>query len=121
MIDILIILNNFIHDLSAATWFCGTLTMLFIVTEGGARDRTGMQDFVQGLFGKIKVLTHSSLAVVVLGGVVRAFAYEKYEWMPALGRDQVTLLILKHILLTVIVVAGFYLQYRLTRKVKELS
>lgn len=121
MIDILIILNNFIHDLAAATWFCGTLIMLFIVTEGSAKNRPGMQDFIQNLFSKIKLLTHSSLLVVILGGVVRAFAYEKYEWMPALGRDQITLLILKHALLTVIVVAGFYLQYRLSQKVKELS
>ena len=121
MVDILIVLNNFIHDLSAATWFCGTLTMLFIVTEGSRNNRSGMQDFVQSLFGKIKIVTHSSMAIVVLGGIVRAFAYEKYEWLPALGRGQVTLLVLKHVLLTFIVVAGIYLQIRLSRKVKELS
>lgn len=121
MVDVLIVLNNFIHDLSAAAWFCGTLTMLYIVSEGSQSDRSGMRDFVQGLFAKIKVLTHTSLAIVMLGGIVRALAYEKYEWMPALGRGQVTLLIIKHVLLTVIVVAGIYLQVRLTRKVKDLS
>ncbi|PLX88715.1 MAG: hypothetical protein C0618_03665 [Desulfuromonas sp.] len=120
MIDILIVLNNFIHDLSAAAWFCGTLTMLFIAAEAKRSGSSGMRDFVQRLFARIKLLTHSSLAIVLLGGIVRAFAYQQYEWMPALGRGQVTLLIIKHVLLTVIVIAGIYLQIRLSRKVRQL-
>jgi len=121
MFDILIVLNNFIHDLSAAAWFCGTLTMLFIATEASRSDHSGLRDFAQELFAKIKRLTHTSLAIVLLGGIVRALAYKKYEWMPALGRDQVTLLVIKHVLLTIIVAAGIILQIKLSRKITNLS
>ena len=118
-IDILIILNNFFHDLAAAMWFCGTLTLLFIYRKLDGQDK-GNRDFAYSLFTQVKQITNWSLFFVVLGGIVRAVNYQQYEWLPFLGRGQVTLLIIKHILITVIVLGGIFIQMRLSSNIKKL-
>ena len=115
-IDLLIILNNFFHDLASAMWFCGTLTLLALLRAGKQDRRPDVVDFSRQLCRKVSQVTNVSLALVVLGGVVRAINYQEYEWLPALGRDQVVLLVVKHILLTGIVVGGIYLQVRMKRQ-----
>jgi len=118
-IDLLIILNNFFHDLASAMWFCGTLTLLALLRAGRQDRRPDVVDFSRQLLRKVSKVTNISLALVVLGGVVRAINYQKYEWLPALGRDQVVLLVVKHIMLTGIVVGGLYLQVRMARQFRQ--
>lgn len=118
--DILIILNNFMHDLAAAMWFCGVIVLSIIVKSYGHEERKGIKPYVKKLFFKIKKITNISLIIVLLGGIVRAVNYHRYEWLPALGRDQVLLLIIKHVLLTGIVITCIFLQIHLTRKVKSI-
>ena len=118
-IDLLIILNNFFHDLASAMWFCGTLTLLALLRAGKQDQRPDVVDFSRQLFHKVSKVTNLSLALVVLGGVVRAINYQEYEWLPALGRDQVVLLVVKHIMLTGIVVGGLYLQVRMARQFRQ--
>lgn len=120
-IDILIILNNFIHDLAAAMWFCGTLIIFIMVREGTKRDHVEINNFIKKVYKKLLLITRISLIVVILGGVIRAFTYHKYEWAAALGKNQVDLLIIKHLLFGFIVIAGIYIQIRLSRKVKEIK
>ncbi|MCK4535676.1 MAG: hypothetical protein KAT93_01610 [Desulfuromonadales bacterium] len=118
-LDLLIILNNFCHDLASAMWFCGTLTMVALLRAGEKNSHPEVMAFSQQVFRRLAKITNVSLALVLLGGVVRAFNYQQYEWLPALGRDQIVLLVVKHILLTGIVVGGIYLQVRLARKMRE--
>lgn len=119
-VDILIILNNFFHDLASAMWFCGTLTLLGIVREGEKIEGTETRAFSKALFFRIRKVTNWSLVFVLLGGVVRAINYQKYEWLPALGRGQVGLLLVKHALLFVIVAVALILQVKLAKKIKAL-
>ena len=120
LVDILIILNNFFHDLAAAMWFCGTLCLLLLYRQAGSTAVAVGRQLIRNLFFKFRQVTNLSMAVVLLGGVVRALNYQQYEWFPALGRGQVTLLVIKHILLLVIVVGGVALQLRLSRRLREL-
>lgn len=119
LIDILIILNNFFHDLAAAMWFCGTLTLWFVYQKAVAQEGFRVE-FGRSLFMHIRKITNWSLVFVVLGGVVRAINYQQYEWLPALGRGQVTLLVIKHILLTGIVLGGVVMQLHLSKKIRQL-
>ncbi len=118
-VDLLIILNNFFHDLASAMWFCGTLTLLALLRAGKQDGHPEVAAFSRQLFRRVSKVTNVSLAAVVLGGVVRAINYQEYEWLPALGRDQVGLLVVKHILLTGIVVGGIYLQVRMARQFRQ--
>lgn len=119
LIDVLVILNNFFHDLAAAMWFCGTLSLLFVYRQVVASKENSL-DFGRSLFLQVRKITNWSLVFVVLGGIVRAINYQQYEWLPALGRGQVSLLVIKHILLVVIVLGGVLLQVRLSGKINKL-
>lgn len=114
-IGILITLNNFLHDLASAVWFCGTLIIFFTVMEGVKSYKADVNNFVVKIYKKFLWITNISLAIVILGGSIRAFNYKKYEWAEALGRDQIFLLIVKHILWGLIVMAGIFLQIKLYR------
>ena len=62
-----------------------------------------------------------SLFGIVAFGLVRTFAYKTYEWNQSAGQAQITLLIVKHIIFTVIFVFGllYYLKARkLVKKYK---
>ena len=120
-IDLLVILNNFLHDLAAAMWFCGSITLFLIVRQSEKLKPQTFNTFAKDLFHQVKRITNYSLAVIFLGGIVRALNYQKYEWVEALGRGQVTLLIIKHILLFGIVITGIYIQFQLSGKIQNSS
>jgi hypothetical protein len=60
----------------------------------------------------------SFLGIVVFG-VLRLLAYRKYEWNEAAGQDQVSLLIAKHIVFTLIFLFGLVYYLRATKFVRE--
>ena len=73
---------------------------------------------IETIFQSMRNITNLSLGFVCTGGIVRAINYMEYEWIPAMGREQITLLIVKHALLVFIVIAGIVLQLRLSQDVK---
>lgn len=120
-ISVLIILNNFFHDLAAAMWFCGTIVLYYIVQSRGLPKDGDTERFIMSLFQVMRKVTNISLVFVCGGGIIRAVNYMEYEWHPAMGREQITLLVIKHILLAFIVIAGIVLQIRLSQKMKILK
>ena len=109
---ILLMLNNFLHDLSAAGWFVGTVLLWSILRkkDQGSKSETVVADLLKTLLFMMKL----SFAGVVIFGVIRAFAYGSYEWNAAAGQSQITLLIVKHVIFTGIVVLGvvYYIRAR---------
>lgn len=109
---ILVLLNNFLHDLSAAGLLVGTVLLwsIFRKKNQGSNPGTGMIDLLKTLSLMVKL----SLGGVVLFGVFRALAYKNYEWNAAAGENQVMLLIVKHVILAGVVVLGlvYYIRAR---------
>jgi hypothetical protein len=56
-----------------------------------------------------------SLAWVMIGGAVRAWFYEEYEWLPKAGTAQIPALAAKHVLLVALTVWGLTGVVRLSR------
>ena len=101
---ILILLNNFLHDFSAAGWlFCTVIlwSMLRKEIPGGDAGKIVIHTMKTILF-----LMRLSLGGIVVFGIIRALAYKTYEWNAAAGQSQVTLLIVKHLLLLGVFVIG---------------
>jgi hypothetical protein len=101
---ILVLLNNFLHDFSAAGWlFCTVIlwSMLRKEIPGGDAGK-----IVIDTIKTILVLMRLSLGGIIVFGIVRALAYKTYEWNAAAGEGQVTLLIVKHILLLGVFIIG---------------
>ncbi len=56
-----------------------------------------------------------ALAWTLVFGFVRGLTYREYEWAEAAGRDQVAALVVKHVILVALVLAGCAFLHRLHR------
>ncbi|NIM99851.1 MAG: hypothetical protein GTO24_17780 [candidate division Zixibacteria bacterium] len=67
------------------------------------------------LLKTLSLMVKLSFGGIVLFGVFRALAYKDYEWNAAAGQSQVTLLIVKHVILAGVVVLGLVYYVRANR------
>jgi len=111
--------NNYLHDVATAILLVSAV-MLFVLARRAARDGyiPGVTAYFLEAYRKLNILMAASLAWIFLGGVVRTLAYRQYEWLPAAGRGQVPVLIIKHILIFLTLAAGihFWLKVRATAR-----
>lgn len=109
---VLIMINNYLHDLATAVFAVSALAAYFLLRSQAAKEASdALFPVVMGL---VRVGLFA-LAWTLAGGVVRALAYRHYEWMEAAGRDQVPALILKHVILVSLVIAGLVVFYHVRR------
>lgn len=113
---VLVMLNNFCHDLCAAWWMISALLVRY--TLGLSIESAGpvplrLMRFLQKSMGL-------SLLGVIIFGVFRLWSYRTYEWVEAAGNSQVTLLAIKHVFFIVIVILGL-MQWRQARAFLRLK
>lgn len=117
----LIMFNNFLHDFAAGLLLASAFIMYILVRHLGDHPPPELWWYFSKLYRVMNKLLIVSLVWIVLGGAVRTWAYQEFEWAPAVGRHQVTLLIFKHILFFTAVFGGAYWWYKLNQKVKRLT
>jgi putative copper export protein len=109
---ILVMLNNYLHDLATAVFAVSALVAYFLLRSPSLRSsQAALQPVISGL---VRVGLFS-LAWVLVGGMVRGLTYREYEWMEAAGRGQVPVLVVKHIILVSLVTVGLVVLYRVHR------
>ena len=111
-------LNNFFHDFSAAGWLFATVLIWGLLRKDYRDDHE--KNIVADMFAMHLMLTRISIVGIIVFGLIRAFAYNKYEWNPHAGQDQVTLLAVKHIIFTIIFVVGMIYYIKASRFVKRV-
>ncbi|MHC4083632.1 MAG: hypothetical protein ACYSWZ_02285 [Planctomycetota bacterium] len=116
---ILVLLNNFLHDFSAAGWLFGTVLLWSILRKEIPNSDRGIS--IVDILKTILLLMRFSFAGIVIFGVLRAIAYKSYEWNAAAGQSQVTLLIVKHLLFTLIFTVGLVYYIKATRFIRKVS
>jgi hypothetical protein len=112
---IFILLNNFMHDFSAAGWIFSSVLLWLLLRRELQADRV-----LAITYSEIRMLMKYSVVGIVIFGLVRALAYRQYEWSAAAGDAQVTVLIVKHILLTGVFLWGVVLYRRAGSIIKEI-
>ena len=105
---LMLLLNNFVHDFSAAGWLFGSILLWAILKKRSQFENT--TDFANSIIKTVLFLMNISFAGIIVFGVIRAVAYKSFEWSVEAGNGQVTLLIVKHVIFTVIFVVGL-IQY----------
>ena len=105
---LIVLLNNFFHDFSAAGWLFSSVLLWVLFKDKNIQPDKNLIRITRTLL----LLMNISLFGIVAFGVVRTLAYKTYEWNHAAGQAQVTLLIVKHVIFTVIFVYGllYYLK-----------
>ena len=77
--------------------------------------------FIADSLKTVLFLMRLSVAGIIVFGVVRTLAYKTYEWNAAAGQSQITLLIVKHIILTGIFAIGLFYYVRARKLVRKVA
>lgn len=109
---VLIMLNNFFHDLSVAVMIA-SLSGAILVSKSKA---PGIEAIRLSLFRLYHGLLMGSMAGIILFGIVRAIYFKEFEWVNALGRNQLVALAVKHVIMAGATVAGIVYLVRLRRR-----
>lgn len=118
-IAILVMLNNLFHDFAVALLFASLLVLNFLYRKTREEDGSDWHQIVCRLAGIFNKVIYACWAGIILGGIVRTLAYERFEWNEAAGRGQIAALVLKHVVLVTLVVWGTYIQICLRKYLKE--
>ena len=109
MIEALVVmLNNYFHDLAVAFLFASSLMAHLTLRHWPGAPSPQ-------LVWSLRRIAWASLAWVLVGGAIRAWFYEEYEWLPKAGTAQVPALMVKHVLLVTLTVWGLVGVVRLNR------
>lgn len=114
---IFVLLNNFLHDFSAAGWLFGSVLLWSMMRKDISNP--GAERFVAESLKTVLFLMRLSLSGIVVFGVVRTLAYKTYEWNAAAGQSQITLLIIKHVIFTVVFAVGLVYYIRARKLVRR--
>ena len=106
---LLVMMNNYFHDLAVAFLFASSLMSHLVLRYWPGEPSPEL--------GRILLrVAWGSLAWVLVGGAVRAWFYVDYEWLPKAGTAQVPALGVKHILLFALTAWGLVGVVRLQRR-----
>jgi len=105
---IAVMLNNYFHDLAVAFLFASSLLSWVVVKHWPGTPSPRVVTILQRV-------AWGSLAWVLIGGAIRAWFYQEYEWSPRAGTAQVSALGVKHVILFALTVWGLIGVVRLQR------
>lgn len=115
----LVLLNNFLHDFSAAMWLAATLVLWLVLRD--CRSSTDLDvRSVAIVKAMLRWMGLSLVGIVILGGI-RALAYRAYEWNAAAGDSQITLLLVKHAAFTVFFIPGVVMIARARKLLRGMA
>ena len=106
---LLVMMNNYFHDLAVAFLFASSLMAHLVLRHGPAPPPRRLVEL-------LRRTAWWSLAWVLAGGAIRAWFYREYEWLPKAGSAQVPALVVKHLLLVSLTVWGLAGVVRLQRR-----
>jgi len=109
---ILVMLSNYMHDLATAV-FAVSAVIAYLLRR--SHTMQAAPETIRPLVKGVVRLGAFSLACTLLLGFIRGLTYREYEWVEAAGRDQVAVLMVKHIILVSLVIAGCVALYKLHR------
>ena len=119
--SILVMLNNFFHDFSVALLFSSLIVIAVIERLGGRPEYGSAHALAYQIYRVMVRFIVGAWIFIIVGGVFRTITYAEYEWSEAAGKGQVAALIVKHILLVALVIAGTWLQLRLRGRFRRIN
>lgn len=120
MIGILVMMNNYFHDLAAGIVFVCGVTMFVMsrkVEELGSRDA---KEIFCGVYPTLVHIEGGSVIFMLFAGVIRTFTYADFEWANAVGIGQVYAIMVKHVILGGIFFYGVALWIKSHKMVKRM-
>ena len=120
-LGIALMMNNYLHDVATAL-LIGSAAAIFVMARVvGVVNEPAATLFFLTACRRLTRLFHWALIWIVVGGIPRTIYYTRFEWANAAGKGQVTALIIKHVVMTVLVVVGIICWRRLRQLTASLT
>lgn len=119
-VGILLMLNNYIHDVATGLLLLSALWVGWSAKDLGDDPDPATVAVFKKSYRRCVRFVWGSLLVIVVTGVVRTIFFMRFEWIPALGRGLVPVLILKHVLIFTLLGVGIYAWVQLRRRLGTL-
>jgi hypothetical protein len=117
---ILIILNNYLHDVATAV-LLSSAVILWVLGRQAKSGGKGERKAFARAYGTLTKFAWGSLAWVIIGGIPRTIFFNQYEFIPASVKGIVPDLVIKHVLLVTGVAIGGVMWVRLGKLAKRFS
>ncbi len=123
MLDILIVMNNYFHDVATATLLASAVIMWVLgrqAEDGGPAEAATLAR----AFPTLTKFAWGAVAWIIIGGIPRTIFFYTHEFVPAAtakGPYMLPALGVKHTLMAVAVVLGIVLWRRMARAAKSAS
>jgi hypothetical protein len=114
---ILIILNNYFHDVATAT-LLSSAVILYVLGRQAKSGGAGERRALARAYRTLTWFAIGALAWIVLGGIPRTIFFNEYEFIPAQTNGIVADLVVKHVLLVTAVALGSIMWLRLGKVAK---
>jgi len=118
---ILLMMNNYFHDVATALLLASGVTMWIIVKRFGNNEDKAVMAYFLDIYQGVTRLAKFALVWILVGGIPRVIAYKKFEWANAAGKGQVPALIIKHLLFFTFVGIGAHIWIKIGRRVRKLK
>jgi uncharacterized membrane protein len=120
MTSILIIMNNYFHDVATAV-LLGSAVVLWVLGRNAENGGPAEKAALARAYSTLTRFAWGAIAWIVVGGIPRTIFFTRYEWDPAVVKGIVPALALKHILMFTAVVVGAFMWRRVARLAHEWS
>ncbi|MFC1462761.1 hypothetical protein ACFLQU_04060 [Verrucomicrobiota bacterium] len=121
MVEVIVVLNNYFHDVATALLASCALLMIAVyrvMQLPDQRDRyASIYEKLYRFFTKVAVVT---LIWILVGGVPRLIYFKRIEWTIYLDNKVIPALIVKHIAMFLLVIAGLVFWQKVRKDVAAL-
>ena len=119
-LGILVVLNNYVHDVATGLLLLSALWLGWSARDLGPSPSAETLAVFHRSYRRCLRFVWGSIVAIVATGMVRALHFEEFEWMPALGRGLVPVLVLKHVLIFAMLGVGGWAWVRLRKRLDGL-
>ena len=116
MPGILVIMNNYFHDVATAV-LLGSAAIMWVLGRQAERGGPGDVAVLARFYPTLTRFAWGAVAWIVVGGIPRTIFFTRYEWDPAVIKGIVLALAIKHALMALAVVLGIVLWMRVKRRI----
>lgn len=117
---ILIIMNNYFHDVATAFLMSGAIVLFVFVRTVETDGRKEVIDFFLNNYDRFIKIVRFSVAWIVIAGVPRILNYMEYEYAPAVGKNLIVAIIIKHVLVFTFITLGILFWRDLFKRIDRL-
>lgn len=120
MIGVLVMMNNYFHDVASAMLIIAVLFMVFMTKEIENTSSSDVKLYFSNIYKKMSHVIGGTVIFIFMAGIVRTFTYKDFEWANAVGAEQVPAIIVKHLIILFFVVYGIIGWVKLHKRVKKI-